>query len=165
MQQLTLNINNLKQLIMVNDNQKGHFNGYSIENTLQNKVKFFAQYYDQRILIKPNEIDNPYNIGCLLRFIYAEDYLELTPLSQITDEDAIEVAVFGSIDVSLTEISRDFAIKNGKHWAQLISENLISPGIHCLDYLRSKSYALPFMGLSIDDLISYGWVKLKEATS
>ena len=30
-----------------------------------------------------------------------------------------------------------------------------------IDYLRSKGYALPYMDLSVEDLISYGWIKLK----
>ena len=30
------------------------------------------------------------------------------------------------------------------------------------DCLRSKGYALPYMDLSVDNLIEYGWIKLKE---
>lgn len=30
------------------------------------------------------------------------------------------------------------------------------------DYLRSKGYVLPYMDLSVEDLIEYNWVKLKE---
>lgn len=29
-----------------------------------------------------------------------------------------------------------------------------------VDYLRSKGYALPWMGLTVEDLVSYGWVQL-----
>lgn len=29
------------------------------------------------------------------------------------------------------------------------------------DYLRSKGYAVPFMGLSVETLIEYGWVRLR----
>ena|SRR5690606_29772386 len=31
----------------------------------------------------------------------------------------------------------------------------------CIDYLRSRGYALPFMGLSVEELVNRGWVKLK----
>ena len=31
-----------------------------------------------------------------------------------------------------------------------------------VDYLRSKGYALPWMDLSVEDLVKYGWIKLKE---
>ena len=30
------------------------------------------------------------------------------------------------------------------------------------DYFRSKGYALSYMGLSVEDLVEYGWIKLKE---
>lgn len=30
------------------------------------------------------------------------------------------------------------------------------------DYLRSKGYALPYLDLSVEELVSYGWVKLKD---
>lgn len=30
------------------------------------------------------------------------------------------------------------------------------------DYLRSKGYALPYMGISVEDQIKYGWIKLTE---
>lgn len=32
--------------------------------------------------------------------------------------------------------------------------------IKALDYLRSKGYALPYMGLTVEKQIEYGWVKL-----
>ena len=31
-----------------------------------------------------------------------------------------------------------------------------------VDYLRSKGYALPWLGLSVPDLIQAGWVKFDE---
>lgn len=34
--------------------------------------------------------------------------------------------------------------------------------IQVIDYLRSKGYVLPWMGLSVEKLVEYGWVKLKE---
>ena len=34
--------------------------------------------------------------------------------------------------------------------------------IQSLDYLRSKGYAPPYMDLSVEDLVEYGLVKLKE---
>ena len=34
--------------------------------------------------------------------------------------------------------------------------------IQSLDYLRSKGYAVPYMDLSVEDLVEYGWIKLKE---
>jgi hypothetical protein len=33
--------------------------------------------------------------------------------------------------------------------------------VSAYDYLRSKGYALAFHDLSVEDLINYGWIKLK----
>ena len=65
------------------------------QNTLENKAKFFAQYWEQHVLYFSSDflrkIDN-----LTLDSIENDDYLELKPLSQISDEDAIEVSkIFG----------------------------------------------------------------------
>lgn len=69
--------------------------------------------------------------------------LNLKPLSSITDEDAREVGLsptsFSTYSDYLPPLSpKDF------------------------DYLRSRGYSLPFLGLSVKELISAGWVKLVE---
>jgi len=30
------------------------------------------------------------------------------------------------------------------------------------DYLRSKGYAVDWMGLTVNQMINYGWIKLQE---
>ncbi|MDV3490968.1 hypothetical protein CMV03_07160 [Elizabethkingia anophelis] len=62
-------------------------------------------------------------------------------------------------------------IKHGKMIAQhfakeynptgLIQISLISTVSRIIDYLRSRGYALPWMEISVQKLIEYGWVKLK----
>lgn len=32
-----------------------------------------------------------------------------------------------------------------------------------VDYLRSKSYALPWNGITVEEMIEWGWVKLKNS--
>ena len=58
------------------------------ENTLENKAKFFAQYWGQYVLYFTSDflrkIDN-----LTLDSVENDDYLELKPLSQISDEDVI----------------------------------------------------------------------------
>ena len=131
-----------------------------LENTLENKSKFFAQYWGQDVLCRvifgknKNEIIM-HNTPCsnLKLGEIIDSYLELKPLSRISDEDAIEISkeypAFGSnIRNSVKELFQEFddlelSIKTG-------------------DYLRSKGYALSYMYLSVEDLVEYGWVKLKE---
>lgn len=135
-----------------------------MENTLENKAKFFAQYLNQQVFYQ-DRIGNivSFYLSCgnftnQVWIVSLEDenfeknelsceaninecQLILTPLSQISDEDAIK---FGFTS------ARDFlAVADIYH-------------SYHVDYLRSKGYALTYMDLSVEDLINYGWVKLKE---
>lgn len=51
-----------------------------------------------------------------------------------------------------------FLIRQAKHDLN----NLYSLLIETIDYIRSKGYALPWMGLSVEQQIEYGWIKLKD---
>jgi len=135
-----------------------------MENNTHNKVMFFVQYWGQNVLRTPTQVVNVSNVWNLGHKSF---YLELTPLSDITDEDAIEF-----FDIVWSKVGthkdkpNDFKIEFGKEWAlSPLSERygLIPTGLfHGVDWLRSKGYALPFHDLSVDDLVNYGWVKLKQ---
>ena len=66
------------------------------ENTLENKAKFFAQYWGQHLII----------MGSFLRIIdhvtldsvENDDYLELKPLSQISDEDVVQGITYDQLN-------------------------------------------------------------------
>lgn len=34
--------------------------------------------------------------------------------------------------------------------------------LKCYDYLRSKGYALPYLSLTVSDLVEFGWIKLSK---
>ena len=146
------------------------------ENTLENKAKFFAQYWGQHVLYFSSDflrkIDN-----LTLNSIENDDFLELKPLSQISDKDVIQGITY------LYNITREALgeILEIKHYDTFSSITTIEIGcnfktsrsIHHwrgtkkigsveADYFRSKGYALTYMDLSVEDLIDYGWVKLKE---
>ena len=157
-----------------------------LENTLENKAKFFAQYWGQHVLYFSSDflrkIDN-----LTLDSIENDDYLELKHISQISDEDAINVAKLVSpmlfegrgkngghyIDKSETWW---YSVKhNGKtlmvdidldgyifEYDEVEEYKRPSRSLIGTDYLRSKGYALPWMDLSVEDLVEYGWVKLKK---
>jgi len=174
-----------------------------MENTKENKAKFFAQYYGLEVLKftheeKSAEVWDPHHH----RIDFA--YLELTPICKITDEDAIEVArivypgngIFKQIeividtpegrhdDVTYVLIKkfinhpdlmewREFALIQIDHEDGAVIRGSVNESgdfeddftdnyIHVTDFLRSKGYALPFHGLSVENLIEYGWVKLKQ---
>lgn len=130
-----------------------------MENTLTNKARFFAQYWWQKLFVINGNNEDTYNNW------RTEDldkgYMLLTPLSDITDEDAIEVAkIENSYEDALTRgkvlvntfikyIDCSHSMKNSLQF------------INMIDYFRSKGYALPWNGLTVEEQIEFGWVKLK----
>lgn len=99
--------------------------------------------------------------------------LELTPISAISDEDAIEVAKiqFSFSDCSEVVFFHCKEVKNhcvkiirGTSVLKTVSINEWSFNISASDFLRSKGYAIPWNGLSVEDLIDYNWIKLKPLT-
>lgn len=131
-----------------------------MENTIENKAKFFALYWGQNVLMSAVS-DGTVRTKVLGEYFEGElrgAFLELKPLSLISDEDAIEIA----------KIENDFTdpIKRGKSLIGIIERDFVrfkpSIIIKIIDYLRSKGYALEWMDKTIKEQISCGWIKLKE---
>ncbi|KPE51012.1 hypothetical protein [Chryseobacterium indologenes] len=118
-----------------------------MENTLENKAKFFAQYYsvpciqNDEWIWRENDEFGKLPSGCDITDCYAN----LKPLTLITDEDAFRIG-FCNRKIFLAT-----------------NTNLYIYQINSADFLRSKGYALPWMGLSVEKLIEYGWIKLRES--
>lgn len=170
-----------------------------MENTLENKAKFFALYYNQKVLkVTQNRLDV---VSKSWNWEHSNFYLELTPLSQITNEDAIEVSrlcldpkekplevveiinwdwlkkivvnrepsltdkdtiveMYISFNFEDTEVKFTWDYNNSKGSGQL--ERHLPNAMRAYDLLRYKGYAVPWMGLSVEQLVSFGWAKLKE---
>jgi len=133
----------------------------TMKNTLENKAKLFAQYWGQPILSL--DMNNNYpNQKPWFDFVYDENYnspsfLQLKPLSSITDEGLLEVAKIVGYRNIITDMRK-------KRELIRLTKSAISSHVlvyKVVDYLRSKGYALPFMGLSVEKQIEYGWIKLK----
>lgn len=136
-----------------------------MENTLENKTKFFAQYYGQKIFICPiNEDNNVQKVGATYLTKYGVNIraLKLTNIVDITDDDCKGVSDLcgGAKSVSagreiLCAIFGKEVFKN----RYACNPPIKYVGQIC-DYLRLKSYCIPYNGISINKLIEYGWVKL-----
>lgn len=128
-----------------------------MENKLENKERFFAMYWGQKVMKKnidglENFITEP---DGFIRSISNEVFLVLKPLSAISDEDASSLRGFINKGDFL------FYLRKCKNQYDFIDSNL---SLENLDYLRSRGYALPWMGLSVEELVNRGWVKLKGET-
>ena len=144
-----------------------------MKNTPEEKERFFAQYWGQEV--KTSDYLKSYGFKPLTvnyRNIKraAVSYLELTPLSLITGEDAIELAKLNNWQHPVNDLTEvyvnslgDKVVKTSldlKYGYFVIKEDNFNP--HQFDFLRSKGYALSYNGISVEEQIEFGWTKLKE---
>ena len=145
----------------------------------ENKVRFFALYLNQKVLC-----DNLRSGECLDKswnWSHKDFWLLLKPLFQISDEDAIEVAKiivkeFRHENFSHIETNCNCGVyfKNGyiniypdfSFLATLYTGQSVYQGpesiLYAEHFLRSKGYALPWFGLSVEEMIETSWIKLRE---
>lgn len=149
------------------------------------KARVFALYWGQKVFTFPeNNGWEPQKVGVS----YMDGYgiknrcLLLKPLSSITDEDAIEVAKlvtgnkewlgevhYTALGSSVTLVKPDTTVNvtinisdDGDIWDSRLHHTDALSG-H--DYLRSKGYALPALGYSVEELVELGVFKLKEVNN
>ncbi|MFD2600185.1 hypothetical protein ACFSQ3_14600 [Sphingobacterium corticis] len=153
-----------------------------MDNTLENKAKFFAQYWDQTVLMNighpfkgDNTPDNWYKK-------FEHDYLLLKSLSAISDEQAIECCRYKS-DLSFFtkkkwEVVRHehHIILESKRSAHSFSIDLVSGDVEFYnndelevtisdttkDYLRGESFLVPFYDLDKEEILNRGWAVLEQ---
>lgn len=131
-----------------------------MENTLENKAKFFTQYWGQKVLTGESETIHTLNAGDIA-FGIENNWLQLKPISLITDQEMQNIVLYhekSAFDIGLGLNQIIFSYMQGYETNDFALE--IENG-YCLDYLRSKGYALSYMGLSVEKQIEYGWIKLK----
>ena len=111
------------------------------------KCRFFAQYWGTKTLYVGGvglvEIGKG---GWNLK--HPDFFLQLKPLSKITNEDAI--SMYRGLERNY-ESSNQF-LEDYKSIGFLEQREV--------DFLRSKGYAVPYMEYSVDELVKIGWVQL-----
>jgi hypothetical protein len=146
------------------------------EMTPEAKENLFHQYYGVQVhklfMVTKLKFQPSY-------LIHNNDFLSLKSLSSITDEDAIEVAKLMGLsegDFEVSHRSTDIHIESYSQEFTLFFEDCsiyfndfdtdsANTGIDYLsayDFLRSKGYALPFMGWSVEQMIEAGWIKIAK---
>lgn len=139
-------------------------------NEQEDKKAFFAQYWGQCVfLTMPSEPNHDVVIlkSRWIDYLYdrALPCLLLKPLSQISDEDAIEVIKLSSVyeDKDTDEFVK-LIVKSGTFNKYLLEVRPMwfTESIKVTDYLRSRGYALPFRSYTVEQMIELGWLKLTE---
>ena len=111
------------------------------------KCRFFAQYWGTKTMYVGGvglvEVGKG---GWNLK--HPDFFLQLKPLSKITDEDA--TSMYRGLERNY-ESSNQF-LEDYKSIGFLEQSEV--------DFLRSKGYAVPYMEYSVDELVKIGWVQL-----
>lgn len=130
----------------------------------ENKAKFFAQYWNQEMysITRPNQPYVNNFIQQMEEYLqFDEWYLLLTPISQLREEDALEVYSIVYPNSLKTEDYEKIIAVEEMFSQRLVVINLNSM-TNAIDYLRSKGYALQFMNYTVADQLSMGWIQLRE---
>jgi hypothetical protein len=131
-----------------------------MENTTENKSRFFALYINQKVL---NDGQGEYLYpltGSLLHDMVNTDYLSLRSIASLTESELITCfdLIFPNTGYT-NEVKTDLV----KVWCRLINKEsggfLPQNYVTFIDYLRSIGILIPFMGLSVDEIINRGWAK------
>lgn len=161
-----------------------------MENNKENKARFFSQYWEQDVGVEIERTEdyrsvvNEQSIKIIdylalkpLSAISDEDAIEVANI--ILDLDIVK-----RYKTPFT-VTRNFAITGWPYIKVHHPKNRYSVIIDCalanfniyeddeaitmahdmkpcnvIDFLRSKGYAVPFMGASVEELVEWGWVKL-----
>lgn len=133
-----------------------------MENTIEDyKDQFFALYHGQKVGYYDKfsgwKVDGVVKISMI-------EYLELTDLKDITDEDAIQICKIRWSKISgESHPYRLGDVQEGRNIIESIQYKAVNTYtmLQIFDYLRSKGYLLPFNGLSTEEIIARGWARIK----
>lgn len=132
--------------------------------TPQLKEKLYALYWGQEVKCY-TQLDGPFMIDDGRKMRTSVSYLLLRPITQVTDEEAIEVAkIWRPLRGNVGYNSQFHTAICGREIIDRLNgyDRDFETFMLLTDYLRSKGFALPFMGISVEEFIEAGWIKLLE---
>jgi hypothetical protein len=141
---------------MRNENVNEPQNQQSCQNVV--KSRFFAQYWGTKTLyIGGVGLVEVGAGGWNLK--HPDFFLQLKPLSQAKRDDLLKAYYMIWEEGDLEDLEKDY--KEAKEWFNNYgSKNFVKFNQEQVDFLRHNGYAIPFMGYSVQDLISFGWLQL-----
>ncbi len=142
-----------------------------LDANVEGKAKFFALYLEQEVM-HFNNINHTYPVLFTASDYIESCYLELKHLKNITDEEAIQLARISityayhpEFKVYKNSFGKPVVSWGDSHHEKYMVETeygMINYNTAQTDYLRSKGYAMPYLGYRVSDLVLKGWVKIKE---
>lgn len=141
-------------------------------NTIETKMKFFAQYYGQDVLTAGNANCDNLPENWLADDLQHSQYLLLTPLSTTSDEDAVTIAKASGMfktnlhfDVYEIETHGGVKLKAVSTFGGDIGNRFViceDMPSDCVDKSRELGYAHKWNGITQEQQIEYGWITLKD---
>lgn len=143
------------------------------ENNYINKAKFFALYYGQKVFkFSPTTIDVFIVNNPCLEYYLENSCLQLKKISNISYEhysipDGWEfykkyipkIDGYAGLKIRRPYKPNELAFNEDGYKYDMIFPEEVKKGVN-IDEYRSKGYVLPWMDLTVDDLIEYGWVTI-----
>lgn len=132
-----------------------------MKNNSENKLKFFAQYFGQNILKHKDFKESAHSFFSFTIININHYYLELRSIESITDDECVEYYNMFCPDLYIEDNLKIYAFKD------MLNHILESKLFNCLelqetDFLRSKGFLVPFMNLTTDQILEFGWAKIKD---
>jgi hypothetical protein len=132
------------------------------------KCRFFAQYYGLEVAFIPSYPDGNDLIKAKVSNIKEIQYLELKPIINDTEykipdgwefykEYTPKEDGYAGMKIRKQYESNELTLNEDGYKYDMIWPTKINIGI---DQYRAEGYAVPFMEYSVEDLISFGWVRL-----
>ena len=123
------------------------------ENTLANRIKFFGQYFGQKVLRHKDWKNCVENNPLTEDWFHKGMILELKSLDNISNEE-IEFIFKTEYHQPIDNLVNILMSNLDSYNTFFVSE--------IVDKIRLNGFSWPWMDLSVQDLIDYGWIKLKE---
>ncbi len=125
-----------------------------MENNTENQARFNTQYWGQPIGTMLIDSREPVQHKIPV-FGQNLSYITLKPLSQISDGDLKRIWEIG-------EFEDEFNAGLRLNHILLMKDCGCFERSPVVDYLRLQGYAILYMDLSVEQMIEYGWIKLKS---
>ena len=139
-----------------------------MELTNELKAKFFALYWEQEVYSHCTWNGLSSDTGRIVNenaFIHIDGArLMLKPLSSISDEDAIEIMYL--VDGKDWVDKLENKVEWGRSFVEKYQKGHLTYKAHQImtDWFRFNGFAVEWMGISVEQMIEAGWIKLINQT-